>query len=243
VEEAAVSDELGGVFSRWSQRKHAARVAERDGVAPAALKEADEPAVPDVQPKLAPDADTNLPAEPVTDDQQQSAGTPADERPPLTPIEELTAESDYTQFLADHVPEALQRAALRKLWTSDPVLACLDGLNDYEEDFNVIDTAISAADTSYKVGRGFLDMDEPEVAETPEPVAVTSGEGAPAAAPHDAKAESGEAESDSRPVDTTDGEDDTQRSTHERVTSQRVGDGSEDPQSDTPPDNLPGSTG
>ena len=120
-----------------------------------------------MQPALAPDAPANLPAEPVIDEQQQAEGSPADARPQLTPIEDLTPESDYTQFLADDVPEALKRAALRKLWTSDPVLACLDGLNDYEEDFNVIDTAISAADTSYKVGRGFLDMDEPEVAETP----------------------------------------------------------------------------
>jgi Protein of unknown function (DUF3306) len=232
-----VSDELGSVLSRWSQRKHAARLAERDGVAPAALKEADESIGLDVQPVLAPDADANLPAEPVTDEQQQAEGSPADARPPLTPIEDLTPESDYTQFLADHVPEALQRAALRKLWTSDPVLACLDGLNDYDEDFNVIDTAISAADTSYKVGRGFLDTDEPEVAEAPEPVVVASGEDKPAVELPDS-----ESESESRPVEAA-GEDDPQRSTHERVTSQRVGDGSEDPQSDTTPDNLPGSTG
>ena len=33
------------------------------------------------------------------------------------------------------MPEALQRAALRKLWRSNPVLANLDGLVDYADDY------------------------------------------------------------------------------------------------------------
>ncbi len=56
-----------------------------------------------------------------------------------------------------NVPEALRRAALRKLWKSDPILANLDGLNDYDEDYNLVDTAITAAQTAYKVGKGYLD--------------------------------------------------------------------------------------
>ncbi|MDM7947783.1 MAG: DUF3306 domain-containing protein, partial [Oceanibaculum nanhaiense] len=50
----------------------------------------------------------------------------------------------------------LQRKALRKLWASDPVLACLDGLNDYEEDFTDAATVIEGMKSSYQVGRGFL---------------------------------------------------------------------------------------
>ena len=55
--------------------------------------------------------------------------------PDLPDIESLDANSDYTAFLQDGVPEELQRLALRTLWRSDPVLANLDGLNDYDEDF------------------------------------------------------------------------------------------------------------
>jgi hypothetical protein len=49
---------------------------------------------------------------------------------------------------------------LRKLWLSDPIFANLDGLNDYDENFNLIDKIIAAADTNYKVGRGMLSQEE-----------------------------------------------------------------------------------
>ena len=71
----------------------------------------------------------------------------------LPSIEELTAQSDYTVFLKKNVPEALRRRALRKLWVSDPVLANLDGLNDYDDDYTIV-TAMTMDDTSYKIGRG-----------------------------------------------------------------------------------------
>lgn len=86
--------------------------------------------------------------------------------PPLTPeqeaivgelpaIETLDKNSDFTPFLADKVPEFIRRKALSVLWRSDPVLANLDGLNDYDENYRVIDTLISAAkDTIYRVGKG-----------------------------------------------------------------------------------------
>lgn len=44
----------------------------------------------------------------------------------------------------------MTRAALRKLWLSDPVFANLDGLNDYDEDFNVVDTLLSALESAKK---------------------------------------------------------------------------------------------
>ena len=56
----------------------------------------------------------------------------------LPDIETLDKDSDYTGFLRDGVPEKLKKLALRKLWLSDPVLANLDGLNDYDEDFGAI---------------------------------------------------------------------------------------------------------
>ena len=155
-----MNDRSAGGFARWSQRKRAAREAARGGEAPAALKDAED-SVPRHESAPAPVAARADASEASPGHDRRAEHERDDAILQLTPIEDLTAESDYTQFLADGVPETLKRAALRKLWGSDPVLACLDGLNDYDEDFNVIDTAITAADTSYKVGRGFLD-NEPE---------------------------------------------------------------------------------
>ncbi len=59
--------------------------------------------------------------------------------PDLPDIETLEKDSDYKPFLAEGVPEAIKKLALRKLWASDPVLANIDGLNDYDEDFTIIE--------------------------------------------------------------------------------------------------------
>jgi len=73
----------------------------------------------------------------------------------LPPIESLGRDSDFTPFLSGKVPEFIRRKALSVLWRSDPLLANLDGLNDYDEDYNLIDTLINAASQSnYKVGKG-----------------------------------------------------------------------------------------
>jgi len=81
----------------------------------------------------------------------------------LPPIDTLTKQSDFTPFLSDKVPEFIRRRALSVLWRSDPVLANIDGLNDYDEDFNIIDTLIDIAkDTNYRVGKGMVDESEDE---------------------------------------------------------------------------------
>ena len=146
-----MSDEPNGTLSRWSQRKLAAR----HGAV------IDEP--PPEKNSLAPPEQ----ALPATAGQQNSAtAAPADETDisNLPPVEELTFQSDYTAFLRENVPENLRRAALRKLWTSDPLFGFIDMLDDYCEDFNVIDTPITLAQTSYKVGKGYLDEVEEAVA-------------------------------------------------------------------------------
>jgi hypothetical protein len=149
-----VSDDLGAKLNRWSQRKHAAR----HGVAPegtaADIRRDDErqPSAPD----------------PVEARQQTAAveAVPADdeETPMLPPIDELTAESDYTVFLGKNVPQALKNAALRKLWLSDPVFANLDRLNDYDDDYSIVESVVSAVRTSYQVGKGHIDEVEETVA-------------------------------------------------------------------------------
>ncbi|MEE4014964.1 DUF3306 domain-containing protein [Roseibium sp. FZY0029] len=68
----------------------------------------------------------------------------------------LQKDDDFTRFLAKTVPERLRRRALRRLWLSNPVLANLDGLNDYEDDYTDAATAGQVVKTAYQVGRGFL---------------------------------------------------------------------------------------
>lgn len=69
----------------------------------------------------------------------QSAAVAEPDAQPLTdadmpPLESLTAESDFTQFLAEGVSDALRRAALRKLFHL-PEFNILDGMNEYDEDY------------------------------------------------------------------------------------------------------------
>ncbi|MBY6092263.1 DUF3306 domain-containing protein [Maritimibacter alkaliphilus] len=78
--------------------------------------------------------------------------------------ETLTGGEELRAFLAADLPQRLKRRALRTLWRSNPVLACLDGLNDYDEDFTGGGAAPVAVQTLYQVGRGFVQKVE-EVAE------------------------------------------------------------------------------
>lgn len=62
---------------------------------------------------------------------------------------------DFAAFMNQAVPERLRRRALRRLWRSDPVLANLDGLNNYDTDFRHSDIPGIAVKTTYEVGKGF----------------------------------------------------------------------------------------
>lgn len=78
----------------------------------------------------------------------------------LPDIDTLDAESDFTAFLGEGVPEEIQRLALRKLWRLDPVFANLDGLVDYGEDFTDASMVIEGMKTVYRVGKGLLTDEE-----------------------------------------------------------------------------------
>ncbi len=69
----------------------------------------------------------------------------------------ITLGTDVTGFMRKEIPEYLRRKALRALWTSNPVLAVLDGLNDYDEDFSTVPASASGLRTLYKVGQGYFD--------------------------------------------------------------------------------------
>lgn len=69
----------------------------------------------------------------------------------------MKAGDDFSAFMARAVPQRLRERALRRLWVSDPVLANLDGLVDYAEDYTDAATVVADIKTAYQVGRGFVD--------------------------------------------------------------------------------------
>ncbi len=155
-------------LSRWSRRKVAARGKSRGGAAPKAITD---PAEDDGRAKTedelgeTPETASSMPiaTHAVTDADTTAEVDPDDvaalaEEHGLPDIDGLDRDSDYTQFMAKDVPAALTRAALRKLWRSDPLFANLDKLNDYDEDFRIAEGVVEAVRTSYQVGKGFLDQ-------------------------------------------------------------------------------------
>jgi len=112
-------DPKEGALGRWSRLKRESEAGKRaDGRARDQTKPAETPSEADAR------------GEPKRDE-----ATDAVRLEDLPDIETLTYESDFTAFLQKGVPESLQRLALAKLWRSNPVLANLDGLNDYDWDF------------------------------------------------------------------------------------------------------------
>ena len=99
----------------------------------------------------------------------EAARDPAPEvRTEERPEEEILAElglpdpdglrpgDDFAAFMSRAVPEAIRRRALRRLWSSRPVLANLDGLVDYDQDFTGGGVASGTLATAYRVGRGLI---------------------------------------------------------------------------------------
>ena len=117
----------------------------------------------------------------VSDASTSKGSTPQEGSPPLKPedlppVESLTADSDFTAFLRTNVPSVLKKAALRKLWKSDPVLANVDGLNDYDEDFAKMGLG-KAVKTAYHVGKGMIkDKHEPIAVDVEERMETTKNQ-------------------------------------------------------------------
>ena len=144
----------GSLFARWSKRRQA--VAEHE----AAGRDADAIAA-----ATAPDIDGQVPAETgETDDEVL-------ERLGLPDPDTLEKGDDFSAFMGSAIPARLRNRALRRLWLTNPVLANLDELVDYGEDFTDAATVIENLQTAYQVGRGFLteeeDTDTEESDDTP----------------------------------------------------------------------------
>lgn len=141
-----------GFLSRWARRKQEVRETEEREAA------------------LAPDASVEggagAQAQVLADPGQRDL--PPDDETRQRWIEELEAididalayESDFTIFMKSWVPGALRQKALRKLWSTNPALAVLDGLNDYDLDYT--DKAVNAGTiiSSYMPGRGYASLEE-----------------------------------------------------------------------------------
>ena len=152
-------------LGRWSERKAKARSDEELSSEAVAAEAPDSPDPPATR-------DETLPDQP-------------DE--PLPDIDSLDKDSDYSVFMGKNVPEHLKRLSLRKLWLSDPILANVDGLVDYGEDFTVSPLMGDAVKTIYRVGKGLIDEaeelaeeedgeEEIEEIETAEPARNEAGE-------------------------------------------------------------------
>ncbi len=61
---------------------------------------------------------------------------------------------DFKVFLTETVPARIRTRALRRLWLTNPVLANVDGLVDYGEDFTDASCVIENIQTAYQVGKG-----------------------------------------------------------------------------------------
>lgn len=70
--------------------------------------------------------------------------------------DQLQMGDDFSAFMAKAVPDRIRRRALRTLWRSNPVLANVDMLVDYGEDFTDSALVVENMQTAYQVGKGML---------------------------------------------------------------------------------------
>ncbi len=63
---------------------------------------------------------------------------------------------DFKAFMGDAIPARLKTRALRKLWTVNPLLANIDGLVDYGEDFTDAAMCVENMQSAYQVGKGMM---------------------------------------------------------------------------------------
>lgn len=125
---------------------------------------------------------------------QAERNAETEERLAARPDEEILAELDLPapeemdhpdqvqKLLKAAVPQRLRTRALRRLWRLNPVLANLDGLVDYGEDYTDASRVVENLQTLYQVGKGMFD----KVAE--EAAAGHAGDTADKSAPDEAEA-------------------------------------------------------
>ncbi len=134
-----MSGEDDGFLSRWSRRKRGGEAEEPEVAQPVAkvIEETEEDTVP---------ADPQGPEEEAAVLEQLGLPDP----------DTLEQGADFSVFMAKSVPEVIRKRALRRLWRSNPTLAVLDGLNDYDDDFAGGFVKPGTLKTAYEVGKGIV---------------------------------------------------------------------------------------
>ena len=153
-------------LSRWSRRKAATR--DRP-ITPAATTAPELPTIvadrPEPEPVIEPTettAEVEASEATVEEDVDQETLDREVEELGLPSLDSLGPGSDFKAFMQAHVPSRIRTLALRKLWGSNPVLANLDGLIDYGEDFTDKALAVANLQTAYQVGKGYNFDPDPE---------------------------------------------------------------------------------
>ena len=150
-----------GFIGRWSRRKRAVEEAEPHETKPFETVEATE---------------SQRAEEDEERQRQMEANRAAAE---AVDLEAIDYESDLSVFYKEGVPALLKQAAMRKMWRTSPIFANLDGLNDYDQDFNVIDKVLTEFKSAWQVGRGYA-------AQVEEAIDSLTGEGVDEAGSQDA---------------------------------------------------------
>ena len=121
-----------GFLSRWSDRKLSAEQDESE-LPSADIQQADEPA-------------------------EEFEGKSDDEILTILELpdpETLKLGDTVEKFMDGRVPERLRARALRAFWKTNPVLANLDGLDEYWDDYTDAAMIIENMETLYQVGKGY----------------------------------------------------------------------------------------
>jgi hypothetical protein len=112
--------------------------------------------------------------------------------------EALQDPDQVRDFLDSTVPQRLKTRALRRLWRLNPLLANVDGLVDYGEDYTDAAMVIENMQTAYQVGKGMLTAfveDEDQTAD-----GAGADDDAPEEEPADDAMEASTEEADQPPV-------------------------------------------
>lgn len=124
-----------GFLSRWSERKRRVQE-ETEALEEKALSEASEIEAPE----------------------DEFAGKSDDEiltELSLPAPESLKLGDSVAGFMDARVPERIRSRALRAFWKTNPVLANIDGLDEYCEDYTDAAMIIANMETIYEVGKGY----------------------------------------------------------------------------------------
>lgn len=141
----------GPFLSRWARRKNAASTGAPEPELEELQAEAERQAV---------EERAEQEAQATAEELRLAANREAAEAVDLETVDEAT---DFTVFMKEGVPTALRQMALKKLWRTHPIFGVLDGLNDYDQDFNVTHTILTKFESAWKVGKGYAKKSKEEV--------------------------------------------------------------------------------